>query len=232
MKCNLLVVAAWTAAATVLLPQGEVHASLLELTARPGTGDIIDWGQIGTPNLTLTGPQSFTSTGGTTGNVSFNGTSFLVEQCCIGLTGTFNGNFAPGDVVMVASSPLSINFNTPVQSVGAQIQDNNIGDMFTAEILAFSGSTLLGAFTESGVSGDLGNNSNIFLGVRDTSADITSVTYLTFTASPGFSLQDVAINQMSIGVGVTPLPSTLPLFVTGLGIIGLLGWYQKRKAVA
>jgi hypothetical protein len=28
----------------------------------------------------------------------------------------------------------------------------------------------------------------------------------------------------------TPLPSSLPLFVTGLGICGLLGWRTKRKA--
>jgi PEP-CTERM motif len=27
-----------------------------------------------------------------------------------------------------------------------------------------------------------------------------------------------------------PLPATLPLFVSGLGLIGLLGWRQKRKA--
>jgi hypothetical protein len=231
MKPNLLIVAAWTAAAVaILLPQEEVHASLVELTARPATGDTIYWGQIGTPNLTLTGPQSFTSADGTTGNVSFNGTGFLVEQCCVGIVGTFDGDFAPGDVVVVANSPLSINFNTPVQSMGAQIQDNRIGDMFTAEILAFNGSALLGTFTESGFSGDLGDNSNIFLGVQDGSADITSVTYLTFTASPEFSLQDVAINQVSIAVN--PLPAALPLFVTGLGAMCLLFWLRKRKPLA
>ncbi len=30
----------------------------------------------------------------------------------------------------------------------------------------------------------------------------------------------------------TPLPAALPLFATGLGLVGLLGWYRKRKAVA
>jgi len=30
----------------------------------------------------------------------------------------------------------------------------------------------------------------------------------------------------------TPLPATLPLFATGLGALGLLGWYRKRKAAA
>ena len=32
--------------------------------------------------------------------------------------------------------------------------------------------------------------------------------------------------------GSTPLPATLPLFATGLGGLGLLGWRRKRKAQA
>jgi len=30
----------------------------------------------------------------------------------------------------------------------------------------------------------------------------------------------------------TPLPATLPLFATGLGVLGLLGWRRKKKAAA
>ena len=30
----------------------------------------------------------------------------------------------------------------------------------------------------------------------------------------------------------TPLPAALPLFATGLGAMGLLGWRRKRKAAA
>jgi hypothetical protein len=29
---------------------------------------------------------------------------------------------------------------------------------------------------------------------------------------------------------VNPLPATLPLFATGLGVLGLLSWRRKRKA--
>ena len=32
--------------------------------------------------------------------------------------------------------------------------------------------------------------------------------------------------------GATPLPAALPLFATGLGALGLLGWRRKRKAQA
>jgi probable HAF family extracellular repeat protein len=49
------------------------------------------------------------------------------------------------------------------------------------------------------------------------------------------------INNMSQIVGsaysndngsTTPLPAALPLFATGLGALGLLGWHRKRKAYA
>jgi len=33
-------------------------------------------------------------------------------------------------------------------------------------------------------------------------------------------------------VANTPLPATLPLFATGLGVLGLFGWRRKRKAQA
>jgi hypothetical protein len=33
-----------------------------------------------------------------------------------------------------------------------------------------------------------------------------------------------------IGAPATPLPAALPLFATGLGALGLLGWRRKRKA--
>ena len=33
-------------------------------------------------------------------------------------------------------------------------------------------------------------------------------------------------------VSQVPLPAALPLFATGLGALGLLGWRRKRKAQA
>jgi len=228
------------ACALSVLPLEPVYASPIELTARPGGADIVDWGQLGTPNVTITTPQSFTSVGGITGTVNLNVTTVgsfqgLVQQCCVGITGTFDGGFTPGDKILVTyQAPLTINFNTPVQSVGTQIQDDRIGDHFIAEILAFSGSTLLGTFTENGFSGDLGDNSNIFLGVQDSIADITSITYRTFTSNPTFTSQSVAINQMSVSAPVpTPIAGAgLPGMITVLGGGGLLGWWRRRKKLS
>ena len=52
---------------------------------------------------------------------------------------------------------------------------------------------------------------------------------------PVFSLGNFQENSSDgtyiIGTA-TPLPAALPLFATGLGALGLLGWRRKRKAQA
>jgi hypothetical protein len=68
-----------------------------------------------------------------------------------------------------------------------------------AEIQAFHREKLLGTFTGNGFSGDLADNSNIFLGVRDARPDITSVI---FNILP-FGSQAVAINQVTIAPGIS-----------------------------
>ena len=46
------------------------------------------------------------------------------------------------------------------------------------------------------------------------------------TASYGY------IDNIDITVNQTPLPAALPLFATGLGVMGLFGWRKKNKAAA
>ena len=52
--------------------------------------------------------------------------------------------------------------------------------------------------------------------------------------SQAFNLSDFYTLEVSPNLTpvVTPLPTTLPLFATGLGALSLLGWRRKRKAVA
>jgi PEP-CTERM motif len=38
-------------------------------------------------------------------------------------------------------------------------------------------------------------------------------------------------DNTNITVNQTPLPAALPLFASGLGALGLLGWCRKRKGV-
>jgi hypothetical protein len=48
-----------------------------------------------------------------------------------------------------------------------------------------------------------------------------------------FSLASNAeMDELFGAIEPTPLPTTLPLFATGLGGLGLLGWRKKRKAQA
>jgi hypothetical protein len=43
-------------------------------------------------------------------------------------------------------------------------------------------------------------------------------------------VEEAFFDNFSITVNQTPLPAALPLFGTGLGALGLLGWRRKRKA--
>jgi hypothetical protein len=36
----------------------------------------------------------------------------------------------------------------------------------------------------------------------------------------------------NLSVSAAPLPAVLPLFATGLGAMGLFGWWRKKKAAA
>jgi hypothetical protein len=47
-----------------------------------------------------------------------------------------------------------------------------------------------------------------------------------------FTVGDSQFAQALLRVNDTPLPPALPLFATGLGGLGLLGWRRKRKAQA
>ena len=49
---------------------------------------------------------------------------------------------------------------------------------------------------------------------------------------PGNGEAFLAAITTSNAVGATPLPAALPLFASGLGALGLLGWRRKRKALA
>jgi hypothetical protein len=57
--------------------------------------------------------------------------------------------------------------------------------------------------------------------------DVTSVTISGIGAYP---TTEFSLDNLALGAAVTtPLPAALPLFATGLGGLGLLGWRRKRK---
>ena len=81
------------------------------------------------------------------------------------------------------------------------------------------------------------NLNPVFIGIQDTTAEITSLVFdLTMTgcASLECGNSDFAVDTLisENPPASAPLPAALPLFATGLGALGLLGWRRKRKAAA
>jgi hypothetical protein len=228
-KLLSIIAAAFSVALTV-----PAFAGLIELTSRPATGDIVNWVQFNDPSGNPTPfatPANFTSTSGITGAAALanNGNGAIYGQ-----GGNFFGNFGNGDFVFytMQSGPLTLTFNTPLSTAGAQIDFNTYG-AFTAEIQAFNQSTLLGTFTEDGTVTSNNDNSAIFLGVTDTDDDITSIVYsITWNAAQR-PLTDFAINQVSIAAvpppALVPEPTTWAMMLVGLGATMRM---RRRKSSA
>ena len=137
------------------------------------------------------------------------------------------GNFAPGDNLLytgfafsTGQGPMTLIFSTPVSGVGTQLQAQ-IGGPFTARIQIYDGSTLLGTFSETGISNQNADNSAIFLGAIDSTApDITS-TVFSLTSSVG-NFEDFAINDVSLRDPVATVPESSTFLLLGLGLLGMV----------
>lgn len=201
------------------------HAAPQLVTSRPALGgtDFLDWGTVGADGVDLGSSFHTTSHGGVGIDVSDNHSFILFEQ-----GNGFGGNFAPGDQVLTNehSGPDTISFNTSVSAVGFQIQDV-FGGNFTATLSAYdSSNNLLGSFNENGLSTiGAGDNSAIFLGVKDSSADIAKIVFNTPSGWFG-------INRMDLTPG-PPVPETSSIL--GLGSMvclgGLLLIRRKRATI-
>jgi hypothetical protein len=58
--------------------------------------------------------------------------------------------------------------------------------------------------------------------------------FLQFSAPtiPGVN-DSLGVNDYAVaGISAAPLPAALPIYLTGLGLMGLLGWFKRRRASA
>jgi hypothetical protein len=82
-------------------------------------------------------------------------------------------------------------------------------------------------FFDLPLTGGPSRNQNTVIGSQTLTAD------LTLNSSGDFFLYAMVEAQSSATeLGSTPLPAALPLFASGLGALGLLGWRRKRKNAA
>ena len=145
--------------------------------------------------------------------------------------GDLNGNFSPGDhVILVRADSLTLSFDEGISSIGAQIAANFYGP-FIGGITAYDGASLLGSFTEMGDSTDANDGSAIFLGFVDmTGADITSVVFTYTSGAPqGLLLDTLKLND-SLPVAA-PESGILSLLLLGIGCLTLWrrrGWVQSN----
>ena len=61
---------------------------------------------------------------------------------------------------------------------------------------------------------------------------VAQVFYLSNSRDCPACVEDSLLTITTPSTSATPLPAALPLFATGLGALGLLGWRRKRKAAA
>ena len=224
---------------TTTLPRGSVsHCALtaLALTALAAAGATSAQAQTGLTNRSqITGGSQITfgsvpdyRTGST---VPSGATLFAQDGTPAVVTGDgpfygatdkidFHSSFSPGDKLLYngGSGPITFTFNTGLSAIGTQFSANSsyagTPFPFTAEIQTFGkNGNPLAAFTEVGSATDTEDNSAIFLGVQDATADIYSATFsLTDIPDSGTGL---IINQVSIK-GAPPVPEASTTVSFGL----------------
>lgn len=70
-----------------------------------------------------------------------------------------------------------------------------------------------------------------FPSVLPSSLDISTSSLASILGGPGTVDYAISIN-LPDGAYVTPLPAALPLFAAGIGTLGLLRWFRRRKDAA
>jgi len=215
-------------------------------TGNPFTSnDTVYWGNLGVnasvPNGTTTWSANNVSTTITFGTGA-SGLTFVQDPS---LSGTWNGDFAPGQNLLASitfpngvptsSGTLSLAFGQGVSGAGFQMDANTFG-LYHVELGVYDGSSLLATFFGTGNVTSDANNSATFFGVEDlTGANITSIKIAAYgcanyggsTCSGGFAINHLSLNDAPQTSG-TPEPASLALLGSGLG---MLGYLRRRLAV-
>ncbi|MGA3079558.1 MAG: hypothetical protein ABSG56_38520 [Bryobacteraceae bacterium] len=194
-------------AVAAMVAPAKAEGVLVLVKSRPALDgdDVINWAQLG-PSLTIVNtPATVTSNGGLSATVSNLSASSLITAR---QGNPWEGNFAPNAPIIVTgqympSGSISITFAAPVYAVGAQMGYNwqsPVATPFTEVITAYDAEgNLLGTFTVQGEMDNLANNSAVFIGIRDSVPEISTVVFSTTSTFGGYP-GSIAINNVALAV--------------------------------
>ena len=192
------------------------------------------WNQLGADQTVLGATFSAVSSGGLPISGAFsNGAGSIVQAVCPAAPSCSwipsGSGLNPGDRLIVTSNgtvgatgPLTLTFPA-VFGAGMEVQIDFTGT-YTAQIQAFNGLTSLATFTESSNT----NGDPIFIGVKDTSADITKIVLsMTACSDVGCNLNDFGVDTLNLDAP-TPEPSSLWLLVM-TAVTAFCAWNLSRR---
>lgn len=180
-----------------MTPANPPPGSLSLVTTASGLcgNDLINWNQLPAPITTVSTPVSITSVNDIHATLTAIGNSVFSDEQG---SGFWNGNFAPGDFLVGATSPIQITFPAPVWGLGAQMGYGANGS-FLAGISVFGeGGVPLGSYDVPGTESSAGDGSAPFIGVLDNAGGISAVELFTlssFGSTPGeFAINEAVLN--------------------------------------
>jgi len=173
---------------------------------------------------------------GSSGSISatLTGSNVVVENNNgdAGQGGNLFGRFATSgsQYLDTSTSNFTVTFSQPVAAFGFYATDvGDIGGQLTVTTVNGGSHVYTVANTLNGNDGSL-----LFWGIIDTANPFLSVSFGNSAAGDDFfGFDDLTIGDLQqVNPNPTPLPAALPLFASGIGVFGYLGWRRKRKAPA
>lgn len=150
-----------------------------------------------------------------------------------GTDSSWRWDLQSSDTVTLNGAPLFINSAMSIQLYGSAVSTSILP-------LAFAHYTL-GIFQIQALAVDLKSGASYY-GPLNSLIQVDAAANFTFSgiidiSNSNYWITDatghaVVIPFTATPPAATPIPAALPLFATGLGAMGLLGWRRKRKAAA